>query len=539
MDDRPQPPPPTDASNVGNPTGPLRVGDFIIEGVDRVLQEQELSNHVIVFYNELITLMNATGPSWQLIRKERYDKIKDVLIQNRNGEAVSHVRRDHPQCYKWSSFYALVNDGEGGFIVVVHPKVVAGFEPLQENVDIDTVLRLSYLEKAYADIKHHRGANHCKGNTLLACIGQSIHNIGRVCTKLFTRTCPICIQRKTRLWPTPGIKPIVTRSLGTRGQIDLIEFQSMPNGEFRFLLNYVNHGVTFLFSIPLTRKQASCIAIALLEIFTLIGPPMILQSDNCLEFSGTAMTSHEHRGFCVGLSAEELNEVINEIKLLWPEECRMVRGSPRHFPSNGGVERLNRTMEEKLGAWMAETGNFNWSIGCRLMMWRYNTQEHRTVGDVHYCLVFGQMPHVGISSLHLSPTVLDSLATEAQLSRVCDYAGKEADATDDPVATDGEEVEEDAKTTADLVVGEDEVENVVANNILCPEIEAVGVVAIAEMVTAAIDVDGDIVEGNPDDEDGGEGEGVPVAEVVCEEVSVDDAVTGNQKVSELNNEMST
>ena len=110
--------------------------------------------------------MNAAGPSWQLIRKERYDKIKDVLIRIRNGEAVSHVRRDHPQCYKWSSFYALVNDGDGGFIVVVRPKAVAGFEPLQEDADIDTVLRLSYLERAYADIKHHHGADHCKGNTL-------------------------------------------------------------------------------------------------------------------------------------------------------------------------------------------------------------------------------------------------------------------------------------------------------------------------------------------------------------------------------------
>jgi hypothetical protein len=53
----------------------------------------ELSDHVIAFYNELITLMNAAGPSWQLIRKER-----DVLIRIRGGEAVSHIRRDHPQC---------------------------------------------------------------------------------------------------------------------------------------------------------------------------------------------------------------------------------------------------------------------------------------------------------------------------------------------------------------------------------------------------------------------------------------------------------
>ena len=58
----------------------------------------ELSDHVIVFYNELITLMNAAGPLWQLIRNERYDQIKDVLIRIRGGEAVSHIRRDHPQC---------------------------------------------------------------------------------------------------------------------------------------------------------------------------------------------------------------------------------------------------------------------------------------------------------------------------------------------------------------------------------------------------------------------------------------------------------
>ena len=99
----------------------------------------------------------------------------------------------------------------------------------------------------------------------------------------------------------------------------------MPNGDFRFLLNYLDHGVKFLFSIPLKRKRASCVAIALLEIFTVIGPPMILQSDNGKEFSGAAVTSRESRGLCVGLNAVELDDVINESKLLWPE-CHMVRG---------------------------------------------------------------------------------------------------------------------------------------------------------------------------------------------------------------------
>ena len=65
-----------------------------------------------------------------------------------------------------------------------------------------------------------------------------------------------------------------------------------------------------------------------------------------------------------------------------------------------------------------------------------------------------------------------------------------------------DDMEEDAKATADLAVGEDDVEIVLGNTFICPEItvDAVGV-AIAEMVTAgAIEMDEDYVEeGNPDD----------------------------------------
>ena len=127
-----------------------------------------------------------------------------------------------------------------------------------------------------------------------------------------------------------------------RGQIDLIDFQSMLDGLFRFLLNYIDHGVKFFFSIPIVHKTASSIAIALLQIFTIIGPPMILQSDNGAEFHGAAMNDRQRKlhgnGTLVSLANNELAAIITEIKQLWPE-CRMVRGSPRHSQSNGGVER--------------------------------------------------------------------------------------------------------------------------------------------------------------------------------------------------------
>ena len=110
-----------------------------------------------------------------------------------------------------------------------------------------------------------------------------------------------------------GIKPIITHGFGTQGQVDLIDFQSMPDGDFCFLLNYINPGVKFLLSIPLTHKRASCIAATLLEIFTVLGPPMILQLDNGNEIKTMAMTRNqvgEYHGKLVGLTDLELSEVI-------------------------------------------------------------------------------------------------------------------------------------------------------------------------------------------------------------------------------------
>ncbi len=125
--------------------------------------------------------------------------------------------------------------------------------------------------------------------------------------------CPICITRMKCNWLVTGIKPIITHSFGTQGQVNLIDFQSMPNGNFCFLMNYIDHGVKFLFSIPLTHKHASCIAIAPLEVFTVVRPPMILQSDNWNEFNKAATTRKQVNEFCgklVRLTDLELSEII-------------------------------------------------------------------------------------------------------------------------------------------------------------------------------------------------------------------------------------
>ena len=126
-----------------------------------------------------------------------------------------------------------------------------------------------------------------------------------------------CIQRAPKMKPVAGLRNIITLGLGVRGQVDLIDFQSMPDGAFRFLLNYVDHGIKTVFSVPLVSKRAWCIALALFQIFCIIGPPMILQADNGGEFSGAAITSKQRRqdkgGVETGISDEFLDEIITEI----------------------------------------------------------------------------------------------------------------------------------------------------------------------------------------------------------------------------------
>jgi hypothetical protein len=118
------------------------------------------------------------------------------------------------------------------------------------------------------------------------------------------------------------------------------------------------------------------------------------------------------------LGDEFIDAVISKIKQFWPE-CQLVRGSPRHSESNGGVERVNQTIQKKLGVWMKENKSTQWSIGCKITQWHYyNTQVHHTLRDSPYHLTFGQHPRVGILNLPIASEILQNLVTEADLNDV-------------------------------------------------------------------------------------------------------------------------
>ena len=106
----------------------------------------------------------------------------------------------------------------------------------------------------------------------------------------------------------------------------------MKDGNYRFILHYMEYLTKFSQIRPLKTKTAEEVAKELVYIFLDTGAPHILQVDNSREFTA---------------------EVIRELSTLWPRYV-LVNGCPRHPQSQGSVGRGNGSMKLKLLNWMQD-----------------------------------------------------------------------------------------------------------------------------------------------------------------------------------------
>lgn len=105
---------------------------------------------------------------------------------------------------------------------------------------------------------------------------------------------------------------------------------------------------------PLKTKRATEVAYHLVQIFSLLGCPAVLQSDNGREFAA---------------------RVIDELKGMWPG-LNIVHGKPRNPRAQGSVERCNKDVKDMLTTWVHENGN-KWSMGLNFVQFQKNCSHHR------------------------------------------------------------------------------------------------------------------------------------------------------------------
>ncbi len=112
--------------------------------------------------------------------------------------------------------------------------------------------------------------------------------------KHYCMTCYTCMKKNQVTIKMKGsIKPIFSKNLRDRFQVDLIDFCKLrkrdPFGVLILVLK--DHATGFAFICALPRKQASLVAYKLQELFGLIGYPKTFHTDNGKEF--TAKTVHQ------------------------------------------------------------------------------------------------------------------------------------------------------------------------------------------------------------------------------------------------------
>ena len=201
-------------------------------------------------------------------------------------------------------------------------------------------------------------------------------NIPTKAVELFKSLCLEC-QKKRKRPMTKGVvvRPILSKEFSSRGQVDLVDMQSMQSGSHKkWIMVYQDHLTKFCILRALTSKRAAEVAYHLLDIFLLIGAPVILQSDNGSEFT---------------------SNVIKELKEVWPN-LKLVHGKPRHPQSQGSVERANGDIKDMLVAWMADNDSQDWPTGIKFVQFQKNSALHSGIKCSPYSAMFGCKARVGL-----------------------------------------------------------------------------------------------------------------------------------------------
>ncbi|XP_015187651.1 PREDICTED: KRAB-A domain-containing protein 2-like isoform X2 [Polistes dominula] len=259
---------------------------------------------------------------------------------------------------------------------------------------IDHGIRYYVTEEELCEVLYNTHCNigHAGRDRMIHELNKRYKNITQQQISLFLQCCDVC-QQKKGCSKKAIAKPMVCNQFNSRCQLNLVDFQSQPDGEYKFFFVYQDHLTKFILLRPLTSKCPKEIAFNLVDIFTTFGAPCFLQSDN-------------GREFC--------NSIINGLKELWPE-LHIVHGKSRHSQSQGSVERVNEDIENTLVTWMNDRKTTKWSEGLRFVQFMKNRAYHNEIKQSPYQAMFGCTPKVGISNCGLPKSVLHSLTTEEEL----------------------------------------------------------------------------------------------------------------------------
>lgn len=333
------------------------------KGIDQDLskalgkQQHEVEN---VWMNKILAKNRAS----KLITNEETKEIIDIKTGNRRAAEWTERQRDKK--------YTYVAEG-GEMILYRNAEIGKGKDGKRREYDRRRVVTcedlFSTLRKHH-DLESNFGIRHIGWKKSYLILQDHYYGIDQDVLRTYIRHCETCAARSSIKAGTV-LKQIESHQTHERWQMDLVDLrkhsvceneekieelgkrlkettdptqrlilfemmrqlkedteklvESRTKTTFRYIMCVKDHFSRFCWLFPLARKTARAVADTLRLIFVLFGAPKRLQSDNGGEFIGP-----------------EVSELCEEFKVL------QVHGTAYHSQSQGSVEQLNRTVEDRL-----------------------------------------------------------------------------------------------------------------------------------------------------------------------------------------------
>ena len=247
------------------------------------------------FYEQLdVKIVNKICNN-SFLNREKYELLIQEISQLKRGD-----RKKEPKDCQFLKRYDVVQIGNT--VKLIYP-VTEGSSSIKYYVQKEDIF----------DVMHdpHLAIGHGGRNRMIKEPQTKYKNITEESIMLYLRFCVPCLK-KSKV-PKKGlvIKSMIYSEMNSRAQVDLIDIQSQPDGDLKWILVYQDHLTKYVQVRPVTSKRAPEIKYQLLDIFNIFGTPSILQSDNWREF---------------------VNSIVTELNAMW-DGLKIVHGKPRHSQS--------------------------------------------------------------------------------------------------------------------------------------------------------------------------------------------------------------
>lgn len=205
-------------------------------------------------------------------------------------------------------------------------------------------------------------------------INDYFDGVPRLAIKEYIKRCSVC-QSKSRLKERQiraqrFLQPIQEGGLFERMELDLFFMKSYKEKEKRnmniVVAQLVDHKSKLRFAKVIPNKEPQHVVEFLHSIYSITGPPLILQTDNGSEF---------------------VNEQMFALNSLW--EVQHINSSPYHPQTNGVVENANGSLKDAIRKWQAANPNEDWTYYLNTIVHQLNITNHATLGMSPFKYVFG------------------------------------------------------------------------------------------------------------------------------------------------------